>query len=41
MKIPPWLRFPLILGGILASISLAFWPLVRGTRQEAQRAGIT
>jgi hypothetical protein len=41
MKIQPRLRFPLIVGGILASICLAFWPFVRGARQEAKRAGIT
>jgi hypothetical protein len=41
MRIHPALRFFLILGGILASIGLAFWPSVRRTGQEAQRAGIT
>ena len=41
MRIPPLLRFPLILGGVLAAIGLMFWPVIRRTRQAAQRAGIT
>jgi hypothetical protein len=35
------LRFPLILSGMLASIGVLLWPMVREARQEAQRAGIT
>ena len=40
MRIHPSIRFPMLLGGLLASIGLVFWPVVRGTRQAAQCAGL-
>ena len=41
MSVRSSFRFPLILGGVLASIGVLFWPFVKGSRQAAQRAGIT
>jgi hypothetical protein len=41
MNVHRSLRFPLILGGSLAIIGALLWPLERGARQSAQRAGIT